>query len=112
MGFLVLSRFGVYCRRPSRCQLRIQYDRRDSYTLLPSALFQGVKSRAVKELSENSRYLLFHDARAVIFYYNAIVVFVYLVNLNKNIRKYAALFAGIECVIDRFLDTCYEASRR
>ena len=64
--------------------------------MLPSALFQGVKSRAVKELSENSRYLLFHDARAVIFYYNAIVVFVYLVNLNKNIRKYAALFAGIE----------------
>ena len=79
---------------------------RDPDPLLAAAHPQAVELRAVEELAEDQRDLLAHDPRAVVLHPHAEARggVAHRLNVDPDLGKDARFLAGIERVVDRFLD--------
>src|SRR4029434_8563755 len=103
-------------------QLRVHASGADADALLAAAHTQAMKFRAVEQLCEDRRNLLAHDAGAVIDHGNpktgrltrrrrCAAVRGYF-ELDDDLRQDARFLAGIESVVDGFLDTGEERFSR
>jgi hypothetical protein len=72
--------------------------------LLPALLLQPMEFRAVEQLAEDLRDLLLDDAGAVVLDRDPEAVLPELVDLDDQLGQDPRLFAGVERVVDRFLD--------
>ena len=59
---------------------------------------------AVEQLAEDQRDLGFHDARTVVLHGHPKPIRLSLLEVHPDLRDDARLFAGVERVVDRFLD--------
>ena len=78
--------------------------RADADALLPAALPQAVKLRAVQQLAEDERDLLLDDAGAVVLHADLEAVVAGRFDVDPDLGQDAGLLAGVERIVDGFLD--------
>src|SRR5690242_20191540 len=78
--------------------------RADADALLTATLAEAVEFRAVQQLAEDQRNLLFDNAGAVILDANLVAVVAGRLDMDPDFWQNAGLFTGVERVIDRLLD--------
>ncbi len=78
--------------------------RADADALLAAAHPQAVELRAVQQLAEDQRDLLLDDAGAVVLDADLKPIDARRFDVDPDFRHDARFFAGIERVVDRFLD--------
>ena len=104
VGRLLLADLRDDLHRLAGRQHAVHAGRADADALLPAALPQAVELRAVEQLAEDQRDLLFDDAGAVVLHADFEAVGAGRLDVDPNLGQDAGLFAGVERVVDRFLD--------
>ncbi len=105
MGRLAGADFGDDLHRLAGRLHAVHSGRADADALLPAALPQAVKLRAVQQLAEDQRDLLLENPGAVVLNAHFEPVAAGGFDVNPNLRQNACFLAGIERVVDRFLNS-------
>ena len=76
----------------------------DADALLAAAHPHAVELRAVEQLAEDQRDLLFDDARPVVLHADLVAVLADALDVDPDFGQDAGLFAGVQGVVDGLLD--------